>query len=309
MNEIVVPNSDWSAPLLEELIQFSAEQGTVQLAATYAGVPLISAISDPRPVDIFAVQKGILSLLIGIAEEKYLLETCDAINHHLDPEWTELSPWHEASVTIETLLAMTTGMDEQLKPLGEVGSTWRYNNTAYNYLKKILCLHTGLSLNELSRQWLFEPLGMIQTTWEDRDQKLPDGTPLTGLQSTADDLLKVGQLVLAQGLWNDSQLVPKHYIEQMSLAASRDNPAWGFCWWNNNSSQFMLPGKDKIYPGAIVPTAPADLLSVRGAFGNLLYVLPSYSLVVARTRTVDKGKSAGDFESEFWRRLMLSRTA
>lgn len=307
MNEIVELDSAWSKPLLEELIQYSNDQGTAELVVNSKGKRLIGPVGSPVGTDIFAVQKGILSLLIGIAEENYLLETCDAINHHLDPEWTALSPWHEASVTIETLLAMTTGMDEQLRPQGQVGVEWRYNNTAYNYLKKILCLHTGLSLNELSRKWLFEPLGMTNTRWEDREQKLPDGTAVTGLRSTADDLIKVGELVLQEGFWNNTQLVPKHYVTQMVTGASTDNPAWGYCWWNNSADQYMLPMKDKIYPGNIVPSAPEDLISARGAYGNLLYILPRYALVVARTRKVEAGKSAPDFESEMWRRLLLAK--
>lgn len=307
MSSNIIPNNDWSEPLLEDLIGFSFEQGTTELAINYGGAPFVDVVGDVQPTDVFAVQKGILSLLIGIAEEKYLLETCDAINHHLDPEWTELSPWHEASVTIETLLAMTTGMDDELNPLGVVGVNWRYNNRAYNYLKKILCLHTGLSLNELSRQWLFDPLGMSNTQWENRDQKLPDGTVFTGLRSCAADLIKIGQLVLGGGRWNDVQIVPKHYIDQMSVGSSKDNPAWGFCWWNNSSEQFMLPMKDKIYSGNVVPTAPNDLVSLRGAFGNFLYILPQHSLVVARTRKADHGKSEATFETEFWRRLLLAK--
>jgi CubicO group peptidase (beta-lactamase class C family) len=307
MRSNILPNNDWSESLLNELIDFSMEHGSAELAISYKGSPLIDIVGEAQSIDVFAVQKGILSLLIGIAEEKYLLETCDAINHHLDPEWTGLSPWNEASLTIETLLAMTTGMDDDLNPLGVVAVDWRYNNTAYNYLKKILCLHTDLSLNELSRQWLFEPLGMANTQWEDRDQKLPDGTAFSGLRSCADDLIKIGQLFLDGGRWNDVQLVPKHYIEQLPVGSSKDNPAWGLCWWNNSSEQFMLPMKDKIYAGNVVPTAPQDLVSLRGAFGNFLYMLPQHSLVVARTRKADQGKSAATFETEFWRRLLLAK--
>ena len=307
MGSVIKSNKGWSGDALAQLLQFSDEHGTTELRVNFEGLPLIALEGEVQPTDVYAVQKGILSILIGIAEEKYLLETCDAINHHLDPEWTELSPWHEASITIETLLAMTTGMDEQLQPLGEVGVDWRYNNTAYNYLKKILCLHTGLSLNELSRQWLFDPLEMSHTKWVERETALPDGTAITGLQSCADDLVKVAELVRNGGNWEGVQIVPKHYVDQMSAGASKGNPAWGFCWWNNTSSQFMLPMRDKVYPGNIVPTAPDDLISVRGAFGNLVYALPQSSLAVARTRSDEAGKSAADFETEFWRRLMLAK--
>ena len=87
------------------------------------GDTIVSKSFDPSPVDVFALQKGVLSILIGIAEERYFLEPCDAINHHLAPEWTNLSPWIEASLTIETLLTMTTGIDDELNELGTVGKS------------------------------------------------------------------------------------------------------------------------------------------------------------------------------------------
>ncbi|SVB44547.1 uncharacterized protein METZ01_LOCUS197401, partial [marine metagenome] len=103
-----------------------------------------------QPVDVFAVQKGVLAILIGIAEEKYLLEVSDHMNHHIDPEWTKLSPWDEAKLTLETLMNMTTGMNDRLEADGDIGKTWRYNNVAYQQLKRILERHTGLSLQQLS---------------------------------------------------------------------------------------------------------------------------------------------------------------
>ena len=107
---------------LSRAVEFSRANHSAQLVVMQAGDAIVSKSFDPSPVDVFAVQKGLLSILIGIAEERYLLEPCDAINHHLAPEWTNLSPWAEASLTIETLLAMTTGMDDELNELGTVGT-------------------------------------------------------------------------------------------------------------------------------------------------------------------------------------------
>ncbi len=298
----------WDSTGLNRAVEFAEECLTAQLVICHRRGLLAEVIFDPSPVDVYAVQKGLLFLLIAIAEEKYLLEISDPINHHLDPEWTGLSPWKEASLTIETLLAMTTGMDDGLKPKGIPGETWRYNNTAYNYLKKILTIQSAMGLEELTRLWLLEPLAMTETRWIEREVKLPDGTPVTGLLSTARDLSRLGMMVLNDG----DGIIPKHYLELMSRPGSKENPAWGLCWWNNNSETFRVPMReDKVYTGPLVPTAPADLIAARGARGNYLFVVPSCDLVVARTTrpaTVEPpGRTIPGFEREFWSLLMQAR--
>jgi len=295
-----------NAASLSQAIEFSRTNHSAQLVVMQAGATIVDTSFDPSPVDVFAVQKGILSILIGIAEEKYLLEPCDAINHHLAPEWTNLSPWTEASLTIETLLAMTTGMDDELNELGIVGESWRYNNTAYNSLKKILSMHTGMTLNELSAEWLFGPLDMNETRWVGRAQLLPDGTPMTGLTSTAADLAKLGQLVLNNGEHNGNNIVPSHYLKQMTAPGSKENPAWGYCWWNNNQAHHRRPfSEHEIIEGAILPQVPADLVATRGLLENGLYIVPSLKLVVARTALPRASKDRRErFEQPFWELLL-----
>ena len=293
---------------LDRLREFSAQSGTSQLFIVQDGTILLDEVMVNEPVDVFAVQKGILSLLIGMAEEKYLLEVVDPVNHHLDPEWTNLSPWDEAKLTIEILLNMKTGMDDELGPLGAIDKTWRYNNTAYNYLKKILCMHTGQSLNELSREWLFNPLGMSETSWIDRPQKLPDGTPFTGLLSTARDLAQVGMLLLNDGKANGVELVPGHYLQQLAKPGSEENPAWGMCWWNNNQNHYLIPmHEENLRTGPISPNAPADLIAARGACENYLYVVPGYNLVIARTaKPQPRDQALPRFEAGFWELMSVS---
>jgi CubicO group peptidase (beta-lactamase class C family) len=301
--------TELSEESLSRVVEFARANHSAQLVVMQAGETIVNASFDSAPVDVFAVQKGLLSILIGIAEEKYLLEPCDAINHHLEPEWTNLSPWTEASLTIERLLSMTTGMDDDLNELGTVGESWRYNNTAYNYLKKILSLHTGMTLNELSAEWLFGPLGMTETRWMDRPQLLPDGTPVSGLTSTAFDLAKIGQLVLNNGNHKDTNIVHGHYLRQMTAPGSRENPAWGYCWWNNNQPHHRRPfSEQKIIEGTILPQAPTDLVAARGLLENGLYIVPSLQLVVARTalpRTPEERRER--FEQAFWELLLNTR--
>ncbi len=283
--------------MTEALSQFVQQHNIAQLVIQSSNERLFDHTVNPEPVDVYAVQKGVVALLIGIAQENYLLETMDAINHHLDPEWTRIGPWDEAKLTIEILMHMTTGMDDELKPLGEIGKTWRYNNVAYQYLKKIPCLHTGKSLNDLSREWLFDKVDMPDTSWINRPQNLADGTPFTGLLSTAGDLANLGTALLADGSAFTNE---PWYLNQLGEPGSEENPAWGLMWWNNNQNRFMVAGSDKVFDGPALPAAPDDLLSARGYRGNHLGWSRQRDLVVACT-TNPEGDVPRGLEQKLWK--------
>lgn len=291
----------FSTAKLREVEKLLADSGSAQALISQGDEVLLDWSSHAEPVDVYAVQKSILLLLIGIAEDKYLLETLDNINHHLEPEWTQLSPWDEAKLSIETLLSMTTGMADDLSLSGEINQTWRYNNVAYNYLKQILMLHTEMSLQALSEDWLFGPLGMSQSHWYDRDEVLPNGQAVTGLRATAKDLLAIGKLILARGRWQDQQLVQDFFFDQALQSSPAENPAW--CWglWRNDREFYlraMAETKGPV-PGNIVPAAPQDLIAARGAYGNYIHVVPSLELVMVRTTTPELVVGKG-FEQALW---------
>lgn len=286
---------------IDAIAALAEQSGSAQCCMVVDGETLIDLASQKNPVDVFAVQKGLLTLLLGVAEEQYLLETLDNVNHHLAPVWTQLSPWDEAKLSIETLLTMTTGMDDELAPLGEINKTWRYNNTAYQYLKEILCQQSDQSLQELTDAWLLGPLNMQSTRWIDRPQKLPNGRPFTGLLSTAADLARLGEFVLARGKIGDRAVVADYFMSRMFESGSEENPAWGWGWWNNLSRHYLEPMREQTQkPGPIIADAPGDLVAARGAYGNYLYVVPSLKLVVARTCEPQAEKPTIDFEKELW---------
>jgi hypothetical protein len=100
--------------------------------------------------------------------------------------------------------------------------------------------------------------------------------------------------------------VPKYYIDQIAKPGSNENPAWGWCWWNNNQSSFRLPMREeKLIQGVPNPQAPADMISARGAFENILNVVPSMQLIVARTTKERTGMPTkpAPFERTFWELL------
>ncbi len=288
---------------LKDATHFAFRHGATQLTIKQNGRTLFQKDNGAGAVDVFGVQKGVLALLVGIAQEKYLLETLDSINHHLAPEWTHVGPWEEAKLTIESLMWMTTGMDENLNPFGEINKTWHYNNVTFHYLKEILCLQTNQTLNDLSREWLFEPLGMQTTKWVNREMSLPNGEVVTGLVTTADDLSILGARLIDN---KKPPLTDQFFLDQLGKPGSSDNPAWGMLWWNNNQTEYRLPYQKEKQSGFVNPNAPRDALFTRGRNGNYLAVVPGHQLVVAMIMKDDIQQTNMALEREFWRKLMAA---
>lgn len=276
------------------------DAGTAQLVIVHRGEVAVDRTVVDRPVDVYAVQKALVSVLFGIAEERGLLRLDDPVSDLLGTGWTHLSADAEASVTIRGVLDMTTGMDDGLRPLGEVGVTWRYNNVAYNYLKTALEIATGRPLDQITNEWLLDPLGMTDTSWVERRVVRPDGKPITGMLSTAHDLARFGAMVLAGG----DGIAPAEHVRLLGRPGSDENPSWGICWWNNHQSHHRLPGSEnEVRGGPLLPEAPADTLVARGAIENRLYVVPSLELVVAHTAGPVDGERPPPFDQPFWQAL------
>lgn len=283
---------------LARAIEFAREADTAQLMVVHRGEVLVDDADDPDPLDVFAVQKVLVSAMCAIAEHRSLLRHDDPVSRHLGSGWTHLDADAEAQLTIRRVLDMTTGVDGDLRPLGEVGTTWRYDNVSYNYLKTLLEIVSGRSMSELTEEWLLAPLGMTSTSWVERRVTRPDGRAITGLLSTAADLARFGSLVLAGG----EGIVPAEHFALIGRPGSEENPAWGLCWWNNDQPHHRLPGSEsEVRDGPPVPGAPPDTLTARGAMENRLYVVPSLDLVVARTfRAVSRDQRPIRFDQRFW---------
>ena len=299
----------WNSGAVIEAVEFACGELGVVVAIAHQQGLLATGGDASMVVDVLGIEQGVVAILVGVAQEKGFLEVWDHLNHHLAPEWTQLSPWDEAKLSIETVLTMTTGMDDSLLLAGDINSSWRVNHVAHGYLKALLESATGLSLADISRAWLFEPLGMTDTRWFSRQQLLPNGAVISGLMTSADDLAKLGQMLLQRGQFaGQSVLCDAHYLDDMLRPGSTENPAWGWLWWVNNKSHFMLPESTTSVSGVPVPAAPADMYMTRGGNGSVLCIAPSLDIAVAVTATGSMPMSQSlDIENEFWRRLLAAR--
>src|ERR1700730_14728015 len=140
------------------------------------------------------------------------------IVHHvlsmtMGTDWDELSIPYTDPANSE--IAMDRAPDRYRYVLGgpivmEPGKRWTYNGGATALLGRIIAKGTGKSLHDYAREVLFEPLGMGSTDWfKGNDGEL---IAASGIRMTLRDLVKIGQLMLRGGVWDERVVVPAEWI-------------------------------------------------------------------------------------------------
>ena len=250
--------------------------------------------------DVASAQKSVVTALTGIAQHRGLLTLDDPVSRHLGRGWSKASTEQESAITIRHLLSMTSGLTSDLEFEADAGSMWSYNTPAYHHVLRILTTVTGTDRNDLTREWLTGRIGMLDSAWVPRMRS----AAAVGFATTARDLARFGLLVLAGGQWADEAIIDDQaYLKAALQPSQRLNPAYGFLWWLNGKDFWVRPtDQPERVEGALIPSAPSDLVAMQGALARKAYVVPSLGLVVVRLG--DRGSSEGSsFNNVFWEAL------
>jgi CubicO group peptidase (beta-lactamase class C family) len=200
-----------------------------------------------RPRDVCTLQsitKPIAALALPLLVEDGKLEhDWDASLTQWYPEWTD-DP-RRSRVTLRHLLTHTSGLESDgteamqaqddylayaLASAGveEPGRRWSYSNQAFQLLTGIVAKAAGEPLDDYLARRLLRPLGVQSWHWGlDRAGNPP---AYGGLTLEAMDLARIGQLVVQRGTWNDEQLVPAWWFDEIASPS----PAWleiGLSWF------------------------------------------------------------------------------
>ena len=136
---------------------------------------------------------------------------------------------------------------------------------------------TGRHIDEYAREALFQPLGISDFHWK----KSPAGVPDTegGVYLSARDLAKIGELYLADGVWNGRRVLPEGWVrDATSRHVTGVGPGWdyGYQWW-------------------LTSRGGTDIWAGRGFGGQLLLVIPATKTVAVVTAwNVFGGRFAGN---------------
>ncbi len=238
--------------------------------------------------DVASVQKSFTSTLIGLARDRKLLTLDDTVSSHLPAGWSKADPADEARITLRHLMTHSSGLNPNtLVKVAEPGARFDYNTNAYQKLRAVLEKVAAKDINALSREWLFDAIG-VGGTWVSRGQVDPVGAPIWGLELRARDMARFGLLATRGGLWSGKPVTAAGWFAE-AWTPSAAKADYGLLWW--------LQGR-----GSMKGKAPADLVSALGARDQKIYVVPSMKLVVTR-----QGLAAGtaaEAESDFDAQLL-----
>jgi CubicO group peptidase (beta-lactamase class C family) len=268
--------------------------------------------------DLRSISKTVTSLLVGITLAQQPLASLDQPIFDFFPAYADLRTPDKARITLRHLLTMSMGLDwdETRTPYTDPNNSARRMTSAvdpyryvlsesvvtppgakYNYssgatalLGAILHKVTGQRLDELARTVLFEPLGITEFDWV----KLPNGEPeaSAGLRLKPRDMAKIGQLVLAHGLWHGRQIVPRDYIDEATAPQIQGAGTYfyGYQMWLGRS---------------LVHKREIDWAAGMGLGGQRVFVIPSLDLVVVMTAGLYTSPLQGTLTSDILNDVVL----
>jgi CubicO group peptidase (beta-lactamase class C family) len=237
-----------------------------------------SDYTKDSPYPLFSATKGMTAVLIGNAQDRGDLSINDRVSDILGTGWTNTTPEQEQAITVRHLLSMASGLDDDLFFEAPAGGIWRYGH-AYGKLYDVLLAATGKTKIQLIEEEIIQPLEMEHMTHV-ADQ--------TWVDCSGRDAARYGLMMLAKGDWDGTSiLADKDYFEDMLKPSASPNPSYGYLWWLNGKSSYMLPGSQTVYSGPMMPDAPSDSYMAAGAFSQFVITIPSFNVVIVRMGTLN----------------------
>lgn len=249
--------------------------------------------------------KTITSFLIGMAQEEGYLEITDTSSNYLGNGWTNCNPIQENKITIWNQLTMTTGLDDNVSDpnctndncllyFSNPGSRWAYHNAPYTLLRPVIENATGQGINIYNYQKLLNPTGMTGLFLYNGFNNI--------FYSTSRSMARFGLLILNNGNWDGNQIMTDtNYFNQMLNSSQSLNESYGYLWWLNGKTSYMLPGSQFVFNNELIPNAPIDLVAALGKNGQIINIVPSQNLVWIRMgNNPDNSLVPHTFNKEVW---------
>ena len=263
-----------------------------------------NGLNTDMPVHVFSVTKSIVSVLIGIALDQGCIGSVDQKILDFFPDYRIKQREHTIQhVTLRDMLTMTAPYKYKSAPytkyfssenwvkasldlLGGKGEIGRFRYAPLigpDIMSGILTKATGRSALDFAADYLFKPLHIHvadNIVFHSKEEQIavmtgkggrgwvadPQGinTAGWGLFLTPADMIKVGQLLLCHGIWDNKQIVSNAWIEESTAPHNRWNDlSYGYLWWVLDEVEHSF--------------------AALGDGGNTLYVNPAQNIIVAIT--------------------------
>ena len=296
----------WDAGKLNELLDYVGENNSSSFIILHKGKIVVEKywIGNARTsAKIFSATKSMAAFLVGLAQEQGKLDIRKEVVYYIGEGWSRATPTQEARITVKDLISMTSGLNENLTYDTLPGTRWTYNTLAYHKLYEVLAAAYNQPNDTYTSEQLWTKIGMQDSFWDTE----PGGGPT--MSCSARDMARFGLMVLSDGKWNGVPLMTNSsYFQAMLNTAQTLNPSYGYLWWLNGKSSYVLPTSVPV-AGPLMPNAPSDLVAALGYGDKKIYVVKSRDLVVIRHGSPSNAPvsyALSSFDNEIWKRLMLA---
>jgi CubicO group peptidase (beta-lactamase class C family) len=252
--------------------------------------------------------KTLTAFLVGKAQEEQLLSIQESSSNYLGLGWSNCTQEQESKIKILHHLTMTTGLNDEipdnhctlkscLSYTADPGTRWAYHNAPYTLLESIITNATKKTFDNYTNSKIGTIIGM-KGKWFKSDY---DNVYFSNLRSMA----RFGLLIQNNGIWDsDTLLQDTNYLKNMINSSQSINPSYGYLWWLNGKSSYMLPTSQIVIPGGYAPDAPSDVISAIGKNGQLISLSKSNGLLFVR---MGKQKNSGEVSTQFansiWKKI------
>ncbi|MFT4852892.1 MAG: CubicO group peptidase (beta-lactamase class C family) [Candidatus Pseudothioglobus sp.] len=242
-----------------------------------------------------SVSKSFLATGIGIAVDEGLIDILKPITDYVPSligsaydqvrikdvlQMSSGAAWNEDYSDVESdimrlgrIMSVGGSLDEFVGTLTrerEPGAYNHYNSADTQALAMLLSRATGMSITDYITDKLWHPLGMESDAYwlvDDENVEMAFG----GLNATARDYAKLGELHRLNGAWQGKQIVSASWV---AAATTPDAP-------------HLLPGVNKDFPLGYgyqwwVPETSEGEYSAIGVYNQFIYVNPTRDLVIVK---------------------------
>lgn len=136
---------------------------------------------------------------------------------------------------------------EHSHPVSSESQTFHYQGVDPQLVVQVLDAVVPGTAQDFIKHELLEKMGITNYGWQYHVSGLPEAG--SGASITSRDMIKVGTLVLNNGLWNNEQLIPAAYVaksinriihtsddEIFGGGADVSNSGYGYYWWQADMS-------------------------------------------------------------------------
>jgi CubicO group peptidase (beta-lactamase class C family) len=289
--ETISPSTlGWCQERIDSLYNFLDNNNTKAFILLKNGKIVLEKYFDEQTVSSLwywaSAGKSLTAFMLGLAQQDNYLSISDTTSKYLGKGWTSCSAEQEEKINIKHQLSMTTGLDDGVDDVyctesscllykADAGTRWAYHNGPYTLLDSVIQKASGKNLNVYLTQKLKTPTGMDGLYIKQGYNNV--------FFSTARSMARYGLLILNKGNWDGNQiLADTSYFRQMLNSSQDLNPSYGYLWWLNGKSGYMIPQAQFVFPGSMTPNAPDDMVAAMGKNGQFLNVVPSENLVFIR---------------------------